>query len=269
MENNEVISLELQLRTDRVEAGINKVSDGIVGLQATISSVGNQLADVFYTIQVNADMLTASIRKMEKPIANLASALKLVADSDVGVLTSELTNLNHILNDTFEQQQKHHIEDLVSDYVSSGVDAAQLGVDIYNLLNEKKKKSKGGNKGGIKVKVRKKGSGDKATGSESNGLGIAAGGIGTAMGLDAMDGIMGDLLSDAAEGGGLTAMFSNLSTVVADAGQKMREFGSAIGTAFSNFGSAIAQLAASTGTWIANTASKVANTAAQRRLSVF
>ena len=178
MKNSEVINLKVQLHIDQVETSINRISNGIVGLQETISSVGSQLSNVFHAIQMSTDMLTASMRQMAEPIIELASGLKLMAESDIGALISELIELNHILNDTFEQQEKHQIQDLVSDYVSSGVNAAQLGLDIYKLIDEKNTKSKGGNKPGIKVKVRKKGTNSKTASSKSSVSGIAAGGIG-------------------------------------------------------------------------------------------
>ncbi len=72
--------------------------------------------------------------------------------------------------------------------------------------------------------------------------------------------ILGD---DNSLGDSVKNVWQSFLTVCSDAGQKMRDFGGAIGTAFSKFGATIAQLASSTGVWIANTAAKVGNTAAQ------
>ena len=263
MKTNEVVIIELQLSTDQIETSINKIGNSLAGLKETIASVGNEFSDIFSTIQMNADILAASMEQMATPITDLAKSLNEVAESDFSALVTELGKLKGALVDIYGQMENQQAQDLATSIGAYAFSAAELGWNIYSKLSEKDTNSKGSSKGGIKVKVRKKGSDDKSTGGKSDCLGIAAGGIGTVFGLDAMDGSLGDLLSDAAEGGNLTAMFSNLSTVVADAGQKMREFGSAIGTAFSNFGSTIAQLATSTGTWIANTAAKVANTAAQ------
>ena len=223
----------------------------------------NVFSDTFSILQMNADTLTSSMEQISRPIAELAKSLDAVAESDFSILVAELFELKSVLTDIQSQMGEQQTQDLIAEIVSDGIDIAQLGWDIYDKLSKDNANSKGGNKGRIKVKVRKKGSDEIVTRRKSSVSGIAAGGIGTAVGLDAMDGTMGDILGDVSEGGGLTAMFSNLSAVVSDAGQKVRDFGSAIGTAFRDFGSFIAQLATSTGTWIANTASKVANTAAQ------
>ena len=248
MKNKEVVKLELQLGTEQAEISLDKVANSITGLRNTIASAGSEISKLFETVQINADVFIANVQQIAAPIDQLSESLNMLAALDFNSLITQLNDLQEVLNRIFEQMEEQQAQDLMLESISSSVDAAQLGWDIYKKVGSKKTKSTYNSKGGIKVKVRKKGADSK-----SGASGITAGGIGAAMGLD----------EDLGDYDTLTSLFSNLGSVVSDAGQKMRDFGSAIGSAFSKFGTTIAQLASSTGVWIANTAAKVGNTAAQ------
>ena len=215
MKTNEVVIVELQLSTDQIETSINKIGNILVGLKETIASVENAFSNTFSTIQVTADVLASSMEQIATPIAELAKSLDAVAESDFSVLVTELVKLKDALAGIHAQMEKQQTQDLGTEIVSDVIGVADLGWNIYEKLSKDNTNSKGRSKGGIKVKVRKKGSGDKNTGGKSNGLGIAAGGIGTIFGLDAMDGSLGDLLVDAAEGiSGLSGMFDDIATKI-------------------------------------------------------
>lgn len=251
MKSKEIVKLELQLGAEQTETSLDKVASSITGLGNTIASVGSEISKLFETVQINADMLVANVQQIAAPIDQLSKSLNVMAALDFNSLITELNELKEVLNRIFEQMEEQQTQDLATSVGSYAFSAAELGRDISKDMRDKKSKSADNSKGGIKVKVRKKG-----TDSISSASGITAGGIGAAMGLD---GDFGDLQQYDT----LISLFSNLGSVVSDAGQKMRDFGSAIGSAFSNFGTTIAQLASSTGAWIANTAAKVGNTAAQ------
>ena len=247
MKQTESAVINIQLDTEKVEISAREVQEALSGLQKIAENICTQISDTFGVALDAIEIFRSSIDKLAESIQSA------VGENLSGALT-ELSEISTALDSILAELQK-----------PDWMEAASLSIQTIDFIGDNAPRRKTKNKGKYesgKTTIFSKGEG-KYSAKTSNASGIAAGGIGTALGLDAMDGSLGDLLGDAAGGGSLTAMFSDLSTVVADAGQKMWEFGSAIGTAFSNFGSTIAQLATSTGTWIANTAAKVANTAAQ------
>ena len=177
MSKNEVANIDLQLRTEKAEIYVDKIANNIEELGRVIESVSDAISKLFSSVQTEADILATELGQIAEPIIKLSESLNAVAESDFSALVTELTNLKSALNDIFVQMGDQQAQDLATSIGSYLFAAAQLGWDVYDKLSEKKAKSNGNRKGGIKVKVRKKSSNSKTTSSKASASGIAAGGF--------------------------------------------------------------------------------------------
>ena len=237
----------MQIDTEEVEISAEEVSKALTGLKEIAENICTKISDTFSAALDAIEIFKSSVDKLSESVQSVTG------ENFSGVLT-ELSEISTTLDSILAELQ-------TPDWLGG----ASLVLDTLNTIevNKPKRKARKNKEGGIKVKVRKKSSNSKTTSSKASASGIAAGGIGAAVGLDALDGDIGDLLGDILGTDTLQSLFSGLSTAISDAGQKLKDFGSAIGTAFKSFGTMISQLVTGTGAWIADTAAKAGNTAAQ------
>ena len=262
MKNNENMVVFVDLDASKLESGVTEIAVRLNDLKLSINNIKGTIGTGITGIQHLLGALKTDIcGKIENAGKNLSSGLT----KTFGDLTNEIENL-------LKSQSQN---DKVSNIANKAYDTAlALFLESLGVLGKAKKGDTIPNGTGngsyswgndMPGQLALPSAGMNQSPSTPGTILLPAAGSGGAAQLGGVDDIV-DGITSSGNGlldGSLTAMFSDLSTVVADAGQKMWEFGSAIGTAFSNFGSTIAQLATSTGTWIANTAAKVANTAAQ------
>ena len=247
MNQSEIATINMQIDTEEVEISAEEVSKALTGLKEIAENICTKISDTFSVALDAIEIFKSSVDKLSESVQSVTG------ENFSGVLT-ELSEISTTLDSILAELQ-------TPDWLGG----ASLVLDTLNTIevNKPKRKARKNKEGGIKVKVRKKSSNSKTTSSKASASGIAAGGIGAAVGLDALDGDIGDLLGDILGTDTLQSLFSGLSTAISDAGQKLKDFGSAIGTAFKSFGTMISQLVTGTGAWIADTAAKAGNTAAQ------